>query len=277
MMCKVLGVSRSGYYAWIKRKPSKRTIENQKLMEQIRSIHKKSKGTYGSPRITEELKINYVYVSRPRVARIMKKANIYSITKKKFVATTDSKHTFPVAPNLLNREFKVDRQGKVWVSDITYIRTLEGWLYLTIIMDLADRKIIGWALSSSMHASTTIIPAWIMAIQNRPFRGELLFHSDRGVQYACTEFRELLLKSQIVTQSMSRKGNCWDNAVAESFFKTLKTEWVYRNKYVSRKQASVSVFEYIETWYNTQRRHSSLNYLSPNEYGELLNKQKIAA
>lgn len=277
MMCKVLGVSRSGYYLWIKRKPSKRAVENQKLMEQIREIHKKSKGTYGSPRITEELKINYVHVSRPRVARIMKKANIRSITKKRFVATTDSKHSFPVAPNLLNREFKVDSQGKVWVSDITYIRTLEGWLYLTIIMDLADRKIIGWALSSSMHASTTIIPAWIMAVQNRPFTSRLIFHSDRGVQYACTEFRELLFRNTIVVQSMSRKGNCWDNAVAESFFKTLKTEWVYRNKYVSRKQASISVFEYIETWYNTQRRHSSLNYLSPHEYGKLLNKQKIAA
>jgi len=277
MMCKVLGVSRSGYYAWIKRKPSKRAIENQELMEQIHEIHKKSKGTYGSPRITEELKINYVHVSRPRVARIMKKANIRSITKKKFVATTDSKHSFPVAPNLLNREFKVDSQGKVWVSDITYIRTLEGWLYLTIIMDLADRKIIGWALSSSMHASTTIIPAWRMAVQNRPFTGRLIFHSDRGVQYACAEFRELLYRNTIVAQSMSRKGNCWDNAVAESFFKTLKTEWVYRNKYVSRKQASVSIFEFIETWYNTQRRHSSLNYLSPNEYGELLNKQKCAA
>ena len=277
MMCKVLGVSRSGYYSWIKRKPSKRAVENQKLMEQIREIHKKSKGTYGSPRITEELKINYVHVSRPRVARIMKKANIRSITKKRFVATTDSKHSFPVAPNYLNREFKVDSQGKVWVSDITYIRTLEGWLYLTMIMDLADRKIIGWALSSSMHASTTIIPAWRMAVQNRPFTGRLIFHSDRGVQYACTEFRELLFENTIVTQSMSRKGNCWDNAVAESFFKTLKTEWVYRNKYVSRKQASISVFEYIETWYNTQRRHSSLNYLSPYEYGELLIKQKLAA
>jgi transposase InsO family protein len=277
MMCKVLGVSRSGYYSWIKRKPSKRAVENQKLMEQIREIHKKSKGTYGSPRITKELKINYVHVSRPRVARIMKKANIRSITKKRFVATTDSKHSFPVAPNHLNREFNVDSQGKVWVSDITYIRTLEGWLYLTIIMDLADRKIIGWALSSSMHASTTIIPAWKMAVQNRPFTSRLIFHSDRGVQYACTEFRELLFRNTIVVQSMSRKGNCWDNAVAESFFKTLKTEWVYRNKYVSRKQASVSVFEYIETWYNNQRRHSSLNYLSPNEYGKLLNKQKIAA
>ena len=277
MMCKVLKVSRSGYYSWSKREPSKRSIENQILVEHIRKIYKESKGTYGSPRITEELKVNYVHVSRPRIARLMKKANIRSITKKRFVVTTDSKHAFPVAPNLLNRKFKVGVQGKVWVSDITYIRTLEGWLYLTIIMDLADRKIIGWSLSNSMHASVTIVPAWEMAILNRPLNANLLFHSDRGVQYACIEFRKLLFQNQFVTQSMSRKGNCWDNAVAESFFKTLKTEWVYTYKYVSRRQASVSIFEYIETWYNTQRRHSSLNYLSPNEYGELLNKQKIAA
>lgn len=277
MMCKVLGVSKSGYYAWLKRKPSKRSVENKKLMEYICKIHKRSKGTYGSPRITEELKANYMNVSRPRVARMMKKANIRSIVKKKFVATTSSKHSFPVSPNLLNREFKVDRQGKAWVSDITYIRTMEGWLYLTVIIDLADRRIIGWSLSSSLKASDTVIPAWRMAIRNRSFDTKLIFHSDRGVQYACTEFRILISADPRVCQSMSRKGDCWDNAVAESFFKTLKTEWVYRKKYVSRKQAEISVFEYIETWYNTQRRHSSLNYLSPTEYGKLINKQKMVA
>jgi transposase InsO family protein len=154
---------------------------------------------------------------------------------------------------------------------------LEGWLYLTVIIDLADRKIIGWSLSSSLKASVTIIPAWRMAILNNPIIEGLIFHSDRGVQYACTEFRELIHRNPLVTQSMSRKGNCWDNAVSESFFKTLKTEWVYQNKYGSRKQASASIFEYIETWYNTQRRHSSLNYLSPNEYGKLINKQKMVA
>jgi transposase InsO family protein len=276
-MCKVLKVSRSGYYAWLKRGPSKRAIENEIIMEQICKIHKQSKGTYGSPRVTEELKANYVQVSRPRVARLMRKANIRSITKRKFKTTTNSKHGFPIAPNLLNREFKVNRQGKVWVSDITYIRTLEGWLYLTVIIDLADRKIIGWSLSSSLKASVTIIPAWRMAILNNPIIEGLIFHSDRGVQYACTEFRELIHRNPLVTQSMSRKGNCWDNAVSESFFKTLKTEWVYQNKYGSRKQASASIFEYIETWYNTQRRHSSLNYLSPNEYGKLINKQKMVA
>jgi putative transposase len=276
-MCKVLGVSKSGYYAWLKRKPPKRAVEDQELMEQIRRIYKNSKGTYGSPRIAEELKINYAHVSRRRVTRLMKKANIRSIAKKRFVATTDSKHSYPVAPNLLNREFNVDRPGKVWVSDLTCIRTSEGWLYLTIIMDLADRRIIGWSLSSSMHAAATVAPAWRMAIRNRPVNEALIFHSDRGVQYACTEFKELISATPLVKQSMSRKGDCWDNAVAESFFKTIKTEWIYKNNYATRKQAALSVFEYIETWHNTQRRHSSLNYLSPMEYGKLMYKQKIAA
>ena len=277
MMCQVLGVSRSGYYSWLKRKPSKRALEDEQLMKQIRVIHKKSKGTYGSPRIREELNKNYVHVSRRRVARLMKKAGIQVKNKKRFKATTDSKHKFPVAPNLLNREFKVDELGKVWVSDITYIRTMEGWLYLTVIIDLCDRKVIGWSISSSLKTSETVVPAWKMAVVNRPVCDSLIFHSDRGVQYACTEFKELVTANPFVRQSMSRKGDCWDNAVAESFFKTLKTEWIYRNKYVTKKQATVSVFEYIETWYNTQRSHSSLNYMSPEEFGELINKQKMAA
>lgn len=276
MMCKVLRVSKSGYYSWQKRKPSKRAIENQKLMEQIRQVHKKSRYTYGSPRITEELKINYVHVSRRRVARLMQEAGIRSITKKKFVATTDSKHSYPVAPNLLNREFRVEAPGKVWVSDITYIRTLEGWMYLTVIIDLFDRKVIGWSIGSTLKASDTIAPAWIMALLNRPLINRLIFHSDRGIQYACGELKELI-RNPLVIQSMSRKGDCWDNAVAESFFKTIKTEWIYRFVYTTKKQAVISVFDYIETWYNTQRRHSALNYLSPVEYYNLMYIQKIAA
>ena len=212
-------------------------------MEQICVIHKKSKGTYGSPRIREELKKIYVCVSRRRVARLMKTAGIHVKTKKRFKATTDSKHKFPVAPNLLNREFKVDEQGKVWVSDITYIRTKEGWLYLTVIIDLCDRKVIGWSISSTLKTSETVVPAWKMAVKNRPLSDYLIFHSDRGVQYACTDFKELLSANPYVMQSMSRKGDCWDNAVAESFFKTLKTEWIYRNKYATKKQATISVFE----------------------------------
>lgn len=276
-MCRVLQVSRSSYYIWLKSKPSKRLLENKKLIEQIKIIHKQSKGTYGSPRITKELKARNYSVSRVRVARLMKKARIRSIIKKKFVVTTNSKHGFTLSPNLLNREFNPDQQGKVWVSDITYIRTMEGWLYLTVIIDLADRKVIGWSTSESMKASRTIIPAWKMAVLNRPVFKPLIFHSDQGIQYASSEFRVILKRNKNITQSMSRKGNCWDNACAESFFKSIKTEWIYRFKYINRRIAAISIFEYIETWYNTLRRHSSLNYLSPLEYGRLLNSREIAA
>lgn len=276
-MCRVLQVSRSSYYIWLKSKPSKRLLENKKLIQQIKIIHKQSKGTYGSPRITKELKARNYSVSRVRVARLMKKARIRSVIKKKFVVTTNSKHGFTLSPNLLNREFNPDQQGKVWVSDITYIRTMEGWLYLTVIIDLADRKVIGWSTSESMKASRTIIPAWRMAVLNRPVFKPLIFHSDQGIQYASSEFRVILKRNKNITQSMSRKGNCWDNACAESFFKSIKTEWIYRFKYINRRIAAISIFEYIETWYNTLRRHSSLNYLSPLEYGRLLNSREIAA
>jgi len=270
-------VSRSSYYIWLKSKPSKRLLENKKLIEQIKIIHKQSKGTYGSPRITKELKARNYSASRVRVARLMKKARIRSIIKKKFVVTTNSKHGFTLSPNLLNREFNPDQQGKVWVSDITYIRTMEGWLYLTVIIDLADRKVIGWSTSESMKASRTIIPAWKMAVLNRPVFKPLIFHSDQGIQYASSEFRVILKRNKNITQSMSRKGNSWDNACAESFFKSIKTEWIYRFKYINRRIAAISIFEYLETWYNTLRRHSSLNYLSPLEYGRLLNSKEIAA
>ncbi|WP_430812982.1 MULTISPECIES: IS3 family transposase, partial [unclassified Carboxylicivirga] len=253
-MCKVLRVSRSGYYAWLKNKPSVRELENRKLLEDIRQVYRLSKGIYGSPRITKELNVNYVSVSRPRVARLMRKAGIRSITKRKFVTTTHSKHSHPVAENLLKRDFSAKQIGRKWVSDITYIRTKEGWLYLTVIIDLADRKVIGWSTSNSMDTRATIIRAWQMAVTNRPIRKGLIFHSDQGVQYACREFRDIISANGLVTQSMSRRGNCWDNAVAESFFKSLKTEWVYHRNYQTRKQANMSLFEYIETWYNTRRR-----------------------
>ncbi len=185
--------------------------------------------------------------------RSMKKANIKSIIRKKYrIQTTDSKHEYAIAENHLNRDFSAQAIAQKWVSDLTYIRTGEGWLYLTAILDLADRKIVGWALSNTMKASDTTIAAWKMAIINRPVSQNLLFHSDRGVQYACTDFREQL-KGLPVLQSMSRKGNCWDNSVAESFFKTLKTELVYHTHYYTKEQAKLSVFEYIECWYNKKK------------------------
>ena len=194
-------------------------IENQMLTEKIKAIHGNSKQTYGSPRVTQELIKLDVKVSRPRVARLMKKAKIRSIVKRKFRVTTDSEHKYPVVENKLNRQFKVDKIATAWVSDITYIKTTQGWLYLTIILDLADRKIIGWSLSSTMKAIDTVMPAWKMAQKNRAITTELIFHSDRGIQYACNEFKNLLDKNPLVIRSMSRKGNCWDNGVPRRLFR----------------------------------------------------------
>lgn len=277
-MSKVLQVSRSGYYRWLKSGPSVRTVENRKLTDEILKIHTRSKQTYGSPRITAELNAESKKASRPRVARLMKKAGIRSkVTKKYRVSTTDSKHGFFIAPNLLDRDFKVGETGRVWVSDITYIPTEQGWLYLTTVIDLGDRKVIGWALSTTMRAKDTTVAAWKMAVINRPITSALIFHSDRGVQYACTEFTELLKAYTTVKRSMSRKGNCWDNAVAESFFRSMKSEWTKWHRYQSFKQAKLSVFEYIETWYNINRRHSALNYMTPIEYHSFLQTRNMAA
>lgn len=275
MMCKVFKVSRSGYYNWLERKPSKRSIENQQIKGLIKMVYDDSKGRYGSPKITKELNAQGLNISRQRVARMMNSEGLRSIICKKYrVSTTDSNHNLPVAKNHLNRNFKVNKPGKVWVSDITYIRTSQGWLYLTIIMDLYDRKIIGWALSQTMSTTDTVIAAWRMALINRPINGELTFHSDRGVQYASIEFREALASKSVI-QSMSRKGNCWDNAVAESFFKILKSELIYHNRYINQLHAKTDVFEFIEIWYNRKRRHSYLGYLTPYEYGKI--KLLIAA
>lgn len=198
----------------------------------------------------------------------MHSAGMKSIISKRYrVSTTDSNHNLPVAQNHLNRKFKVKSAAKVWVSDITYIRTNQGWLYLTIIMDLYDRKIIGWALSKTMSTLDTVIAAWNMALTNRSINSQLIFHSDRGSQYASNEFRKVLI-GKPVKQSMSRKGNCWDNAVAENFFKIIKSELIYHKRYISQQQARIEVFEFIEIWYNRKRRHSYLGYKTPEEYGE---------
>ena len=256
-MCQVLQVSRSGYYKWTHRTPSKRELKNKMLTCEIKQIYQASKGRYGSPRIAKELNIQGLKASQNLVAKLMRKEQIRSIIRKKYRVTTDSSHSYPVAENVLNRGFAVKEENKVWVSDITYVSTLQGWVYLTTVIDLFDRKVIGWALSETMKAKETILSAFKMAAINRPIKQqqELVFHSDRGIQYACQEFITELNKHKTITQSMSRKGNCWDNAVAESFFKTLKVELIYHNKYQTRKQAELSIFEYIETFYNTKRRH----------------------
>ncbi|WP_436841399.1 IS3 family transposase [Tunicatimonas pelagia] len=265
-MCKVLRVSRSGYYKWLQRKPSKRSEENDQLQKKIKTIFDKSHQRYGSPKITHELKKEGMHVSRPRVARMMKKMGLKSIVKKKYVVTTDSKHNFPASENLLNRQFSVDRPAEVWVSDITYIKVARGWMYLTVMLDLYDRKVVGWAMSESLQAVHTVIPAWKMAIRNRPTTKKLILHSDRGVQYACQDFRKILEAHPFVAQSMSRKGDCWDNAVAEAFFKILKSEMVNHFSFPFVKIARQKIFEFIEGWYNRERQHAYLGHLSPDEF-----------
>lgn len=277
-MCRVLQVSSSSYYYWLKRPISLTELKSQELLVHINRVYQKSKCRYGSPRITMELKQAGIKVSRHRVARVMKRANLKSLVRQKYrIQTTDSKHRYAVSENYLGQDFTTERLAQKWVSDPTYIKTGEGWLYLTTVMDLADRKVIGWALSETMKAGETTVVAFKMAVNNRPVLQPLLFHSDRGVQYACNEFTEQL-KKYPVQQSRSRKGNCWDNAVAESFFKTLKTEMVYHRDFKTKAAAKLAIFEYIEVWYNRQRRHSALGYLTPCQYEkDVLNNNKMSA
>lgn len=275
-MCKVFKISRQSYYRCRNYIPSDRNNENRMLLAEIRKIHQQSKACYGSPRITDELKARGLDVSRPRVARLMKQHGIRSIHAKKFVVTTDSKHKYPVVENKLDRNFSAEGKGEAWVSDITYIRTKKGWLYLTVIVDLFDRKVVGWSQSSSLSAESTSIAAWKMAVNNRPPSKNLLFHSDRGIQYACHAFTNLLDSYKFVERSMSRRGNCWDNAVAESFFKTIKTELIYRNRYESKEDAAIAIFEWIETWYNRNRRHSALSNLTIVEFENLKKLKNVA-
>ena len=276
-MCKVLKVSRSGYYRWFCEGPSNRELENQELTIGIKEVFEESRRTYGSPRVTAELKRRGVNVSKPRVAKLMRLNNLKSKVRKKYRVTTNSNHIHTISDNHLDRNFKPNALNEVWVSDITYIRTAEDWLYLTTVIDLYDRQVVGWALSKTLLTKETITPAWKMAISKRKIDNNLIFHSDRGIQYASKEFRNQLNTNNLITQSMSRKGNCWDNAVAESFFKTLKTELIYHQEYKTIEQAKLAVFEYIEIWYNRKRLHSSLGYKTPVEVETEFNKLKNVA
>ena len=260
-MCRVIGASRSGYYRWKSQPQSQRQKENDKILMEIRESHKNSNRAYGSPRITEDLQAQGTKCSKNRVARLMKVHGIVAKAVKKFKATTDSKHNLPVAENLLKQNFAASKPNTVWVSDITYVWTSEGWLYLAMILDLYSRQIVGWAMSDRL-TSDFVIKALYQAIgRRRPAFGCIL-HSDRGVQYASFDFRAVLEGYGFI-QSMSRKGNCYDNAVAESFFHTLKIEHVYDYRYETRVEATQSIFEYIEMFYNRRRRHSALGYRSP--------------
>ena len=263
-MAKALDASSNGYYSWLKRPESPRRKENKRLAVEIKAVHEASGKTYGSPRIQAELAVKGLFCSRGRVARLMKEQGIKAGQKRKFRVTTDSKHSLPVAPNRLDRRFEAKRPNQAWLADITYIPTREGWLYLAAVLDLHSRKIVGWSMSNRMKRQL-VIDALLMAIwQRKPDRG-LLHHSDRGSQYCSREYRNMLNRHGIVP-SMSRKGDCWDNAPMESFFHTLKTELVHRRNYKTRQEAISDIFNYIETFYNPKRRHSSLGYMSPAEY-----------
>jgi transposase InsO family protein len=263
-MCQVLDVSRAGYYAWLRRPSSRRSQENQSLVNQIRVIHAESRKTYGAPRVHKALGNDGIHIGYNRVVRLMRLNHILGKQKKRFRVTTNSKHPFPVAANLLNRNFAVSQPDRFWVSDITYIWSREGWLFLAVTIDLFSRKVVGWSMDSRMPWGL-VARAFNMALESRKPGPGLVHHSDRGSQYACDDYQGLLKRTNAVC-SMSRKGNCWDNAVAESFFHTLKTELVNGEDYHTRYEAKRSIFEYIEVFYNRRRLHSTLGYLSPEAY-----------
>ncbi len=270
VMCDVLEVSRSGYYAWLRRQPGRRRRRAAELTDEIRQVHAASRQTYGSPRVHRALQARGVACSENTVAKLMRQCGIRSKRSRKFrVATTDSRHGHPLAANTLNREFARPGMNQAWVADITYIPTRGGWLYLAAILDLCSRKIVGWATATHLRAEL-VAAALRRALGQRTLNGPLLHHSDRGVQYACDDYQALLAAQQIDV-SMSRTGNCYDNAVMESFFSTLKQELVHHADYATPAEARQALFEYIEVFYNRQRLHSALNYVSPHTFEVSLN------
>lgn len=274
-LCRVLQVSRSGFYAWCQRRPCQRELEDRRLKVQISAIHRASHKTYGSPRVHAELQARKVAVSRKRIARLMREAGLTGLAPKPFRRTTDSDHDRPVVANVLDRGFDVTTPNRVWATDITYIRTWEGWLYLAIVVDLFSRRVVGWALADHLRTDL-VLGALHMALGLRQPGKGLLHHSDRGSQYASDTYRELLEKRGI-SCSMSRRGDCWDNAVVESLFGTLKTELIYRRPWPSRRKAAAAVANYLEIFYNRHRRHSYLGYLSPADYEEAFQAAALAA
>ncbi|WP_249365325.1 IS3 family transposase [Cytobacillus citreus] len=266
-MCKVLGVSKSGYFKWIKRPKSSRQKKHEELSQQVLKTHIEFKQRYGSIKITKMLNKRGIKVSQRTVSRIMTKNNWKSCTTKKYKATTNSKHHHPISENVLNRQFKADKPNQSWVTDITYIPTNEGWLYLASVMDLYSRKIVGWSMDKTM-TKELVMNALKMAYHRQKPGNGLIHHSDRGVQYASTEYQKLLKQYQMIG-SMSRKGNCYDNACIESFHGILKRELVYQTRYRTRNEARKSIFEYIEFFYNSKRIHSTLDYHTPNEFEKM--------
>ncbi|CAM2063868.1 Integrase catalytic domain-containing protein [Sulfidibacter corallicola] len=264
LLCKVMGVSRSGYYASRWRKSSQRAVDNEKLVAQIRTIHHAKRQVYGSPRIHAELVKQGVFCGKNRVARLIQQAGIRAKTKRKYQVTTDSRHHLPVKENLLNRNFETTAPNRVWVADISYISTHEGWLYLAAILDLYSRRVVGWHMAAHMRTEL-VTRALEMAVKQRRPEPGLIHHSDRGSQYASEAYQNALIENGMLS-SMSGKGDCWDKAPMESFFKTLKSEQVVGQKYRSREEARGSISEYIMGFYNPERLQNALGYQSPNEY-----------
>lgn len=267
MMCRVLRVAPSGYYAWLQQPESRRSQEDRRLLVEIQALYRKHKRRYGSRRITRALRDLDIHCNTKRVARLMRGNGLRAVHGKKYRVTTDSSHRQPVAANLLGQEFSTPDANTVWLADITYVWTKEGWLYLAAVMDLWSRRIIGWAMEPRMTRQL-VLDAMHMALKTRVPGEGLMHHSDRGSQYASKDF-QALLEVHGVSCSMSRKGNCWDNAVMESFFHTLKVECVHQTRFETRADARSEIFEYIEAYYNTQRMHSALGYLSPVAFEEL--------
>ncbi len=275
VQCRVLQVSASGFYAWRQRPRSPRAQANQRLSVQIRAAYQENRCAYGSPRICLELQAQGTRCSEKRVARLMQAEGLRARVPRAFKVTTDSRHSWPVAANLLGQQFAAGEPNQVWCSDITYIPTAQGWLYLAVVLDLYSRRVVGWALRPRLEREL-VCAAFAMAKDRRGEVSGLLHHSDRGSQYASGEYQSLLDKSG-ARCSMSRKGNCWDNAVVESFFATLKQECVYQQRFGTRVQAQTAIFDYIEVFYNRQRRHSALGYLSPAAYeAKQQHSQKVA-
>jgi transposase InsO family protein len=264
VLCEILGVSRSGFHAWQQRPNSPRRGSDAQLATQVAAVHKRSRGTYGSPRVHAELKAKGVRVGKKRIARLMRENGIQARCKKRFRKTTDSKHTNPIAPNIVAREFVVPAPNQVWVTDVTAIWTLEGWLFLAVILDLYSRRVVGWSASLSNDTALALAALQAALTARRPPAG-LVHHSDRGSPYASEDYRRALSQHGLVA-SMSRKGDCWDNAVAESFFGTLKSELVDHERYATHEAAIRSISEYIDNFYNIERRHSFLDYLNPIEF-----------
>jgi len=263
-LCRVIEVSRSGYYRWTHRPLCRRRLDDMRLLEEIRSEFEASRKIYGRDRIHNALRDKGIYCGKARVGRLMRANGLHPKQARKFKATTDSKHSFPVAENILARDFSADQPNTKWTTDITYIWTREGWLYLAVVIDLYSRFVVGWAMSERITRSL-VMNAMKMAIWRRKPGKGLLHHSDRGVQYASGAY-QALLETYGILCSMSRKGDCWDNAVTESFFHTLKTELVYHEDFQTRREAQRKIFEYLEVFYNRKRLHSALGYKSPADY-----------